>query len=288
MELEALGGISGEVLDIGCGLGDNAIYLASRRYSVTGLDGSPAAIEQARQRAAAAGVTVTFDVADATNLTGYDGRIRYRDRQRAVTTASTTTASARTRPDCTARRGPAHAGTFTASPTATSTGWWSRWAAARNRASATRWAPTAGTSTFWAPPTYLANRTGFTGSADGPTEQMTRTAFAGSARVDAPHERAVRDHHQAARWPPHAPALHRGARAAGGLIADRPQRHPHIESHAPTLGGVARFGLAVLPSGARRRACSARCARTPTGARRSRISRSSAGARMVQSCWCGE
>jgi len=74
MELEALGGISGEVLDIGCGLGDNSIYFASRGHSVTGLDGSPTAIEEARRRASEAGVSVTFAVADATKLTGYDGR----------------------------------------------------------------------------------------------------------------------------------------------------------------------------------------------------------------------
>jgi len=74
MELEALGAITGEVLDMGCGLGDNAIFLASRGHSVTGLDASAAAIERAATRAAQAGVQLTFSVADATDLTGYDGR----------------------------------------------------------------------------------------------------------------------------------------------------------------------------------------------------------------------
>lgn len=73
-ELEAVGGISGEVLDVGCGFGDNAIFLASRGHTVTGVDSSAAAIDEARRRAQNAGVNVTFDVADATRLTGYDPR----------------------------------------------------------------------------------------------------------------------------------------------------------------------------------------------------------------------
>jgi cyclopropane fatty-acyl-phospholipid synthase-like methyltransferase len=63
--------IHGEVLDIGCGLGDNAVYLAQQGHSVTGLDISPTALITAQRRAAEAGVDIRFAVADATELVGY-------------------------------------------------------------------------------------------------------------------------------------------------------------------------------------------------------------------------
>jgi len=63
--------VRGAVLDIGCGLGDNAIYLARQGHSVTGLDISPTALHTASRRAADAGVNVTFAVADATSLASY-------------------------------------------------------------------------------------------------------------------------------------------------------------------------------------------------------------------------
>jgi len=68
------GGVHGDVLDIGSGLGDNSIFLASRGFTVTGVDGSPTALEKARARAQEAGVAVDFQAGDATRLDGLEGR----------------------------------------------------------------------------------------------------------------------------------------------------------------------------------------------------------------------
>jgi SAM-dependent methyltransferase len=65
------GWIQGNVLDIGCGLGDNAIYLAKSGHKVTGLDISPTALIIAQRRAKEAGVNVKFAVTDSTTLKGY-------------------------------------------------------------------------------------------------------------------------------------------------------------------------------------------------------------------------
>ena len=65
------GWVHGDVLDIGCGLGDNAIYLAKNGHMVTGLDISPTALITAERRAKDAGVDVKFAVADSTKLDGY-------------------------------------------------------------------------------------------------------------------------------------------------------------------------------------------------------------------------
>lgn len=51
-------------VDLGCGTGTNAVWLAQQGFEVTGIDFSPLAIEQGRKRAAEAGVAARFLVAD--------------------------------------------------------------------------------------------------------------------------------------------------------------------------------------------------------------------------------
>lgn len=61
----------GRALELGCGTGTNAIFLARRGFDVTAFDLSQIAIERAKQRAAEEGVSVHFlasDVADLPDL----------------------------------------------------------------------------------------------------------------------------------------------------------------------------------------------------------------------------
>ncbi|MHC4251967.1 MAG: class I SAM-dependent methyltransferase [Planctomycetota bacterium] len=51
-------------LEVGCGTGTNAVWLAGRGFTVTAVDVSESAVEQAREKAADAGVEVTFLAAD--------------------------------------------------------------------------------------------------------------------------------------------------------------------------------------------------------------------------------
>jgi 2-polyprenyl-3-methyl-5-hydroxy-6-metoxy-1,4-benzoquinol methylase len=54
----------GVALDIACGRGATAVWLARRGMTVTGVDVSPVAVEQARALAATHGVPCRFDVVD--------------------------------------------------------------------------------------------------------------------------------------------------------------------------------------------------------------------------------
>jgi SAM-dependent methyltransferase len=66
--LAVAGQIAGAVLDVGCGTGENALYLAGRGLAVTGVDAAPTAIEWAREKAVARGLAADFQVADALRL----------------------------------------------------------------------------------------------------------------------------------------------------------------------------------------------------------------------------
>jgi SAM-dependent methyltransferase len=69
------GKIHGDVLDAGCGEAATALALAEQGFTTVGLDQSSTAIKLARDEAAERGLTnATFDVADISAFTGYDGR----------------------------------------------------------------------------------------------------------------------------------------------------------------------------------------------------------------------
>lgn len=57
----------GRAVDLGCGEGDNAIFMARHGFDVTAVDFAPAAIEKAKIKAQKAGATVHFLVDDLTN-----------------------------------------------------------------------------------------------------------------------------------------------------------------------------------------------------------------------------
>ncbi len=63
----------GRALDLGCGSGGNAIWLAERGWQVTAVDFSEVVIDKARKRVADSGIEVEFVVSDVTTYR-LDGR----------------------------------------------------------------------------------------------------------------------------------------------------------------------------------------------------------------------
>ncbi|MCI4350769.1 MAG: class I SAM-dependent methyltransferase [Thermoplasmata archaeon] len=66
----------GPLLDVGCGAGTNALWLARQGFRVTGVDISPGAIAGAQRRAESGRVAAEFRVGDALNLPFARGRFR--------------------------------------------------------------------------------------------------------------------------------------------------------------------------------------------------------------------
>lgn len=70
----AAGKIRGSILDVGCGLGDNALFFAARGHQVTGLDFLEAPVAIARQKAAERRLAVTLAIGDALRLSEWTER----------------------------------------------------------------------------------------------------------------------------------------------------------------------------------------------------------------------
>jgi SAM-dependent methyltransferase len=67
-----------DAVDVGCGAGNYAVWLATVGFQMTGMDISPAALELAEQLARAKGVTCAFLEEDITgNLEQHDGAFEF-------------------------------------------------------------------------------------------------------------------------------------------------------------------------------------------------------------------
>ena len=58
----------GKTLDVACGKGRNALFLASRGFQVTAIDISPVGLEHGRERAKANSLSITWQQADLEDL----------------------------------------------------------------------------------------------------------------------------------------------------------------------------------------------------------------------------
>lgn len=68
VRLASAGGITGAVLDAGCGTGENALHVAALGLPVLGVDVAETALAIARRKAADRGIEVEFAAADAFQL----------------------------------------------------------------------------------------------------------------------------------------------------------------------------------------------------------------------------
>ncbi len=69
IKLAEAGQIRGSVLDVGCGTGENLLYLAARGHEAWGIDFVPVAIERAKAKAAQRGIDAHLIVGNALELT---------------------------------------------------------------------------------------------------------------------------------------------------------------------------------------------------------------------------
>ncbi len=60
--------MSGDLIDVGCGTGEHAIFFASKGHRTLGVDSAPLAIEKARRKAAERGSPAEFQAWDALDL----------------------------------------------------------------------------------------------------------------------------------------------------------------------------------------------------------------------------